>query len=419
MRTPQEQQEPEQSSDNRSEPSPGAVRRERRQTAALDALRALIRDGYHDRFGKAAPNAEACDLQLSLTAQPGEDWQVTFTPPLEEQLALQLEGIQASRGKYMPGCVYCFRCNSSCCAHAVPSTSLQVFAGYSETGCPEWEDFAQTLIAARDERVDHLFRKPPGLVTRITRGKDLQHRQMTSFGRASKTYSILGQVSVGYLVLDDINTREGTGAKTALTFQVAETRSDDGSFRLVLNSLMALPAGATLDELYATGWNPWLRRAQQLAKREVEALEENVLVARAKRDTAAMRKALSGVPGILRKLAGSINSGYRQSKRRTKHAEQRRKANRPVHMAVSDTAKAGTDDLFEDVKTSAVIARGPHGRCHVFSTDGKHITSFVIKPDSVSFRLRTNRWRPLPEEEGVAFKEARTAVERRLEGNDR
>jgi hypothetical protein len=100
-------------------------------------------------------------------------------------------------------------------------------------------------------------------------------------------------------------------------------------------------------------------------------------------------------------LSEWLERGQRQARRRTHHVEERRSERRPVHKALEDVAAATSETMFYDEKTGALIVCGDQGRAHAFSADGRHITSFVLGPGSLNFRLRTRRWRPVTPEEAA------------------
>jgi hypothetical protein len=180
---------------------PRLSRAARREKAAADALRALIRDLHLDRFGAVLPAGGDVPLTIRLTARPQQAWELAFDPPLSDQIGRQVEEAQAGRAVFRSGRVYCFRCESTDCEHARPPSALTVFKGYSATGLAEWQDLHQAFIEARDERVDRLFDERAQVLTLVQLGHDLRLRQLSSFGRSSKTYAILGQVVAGYFLL--------------------------------------------------------------------------------------------------------------------------------------------------------------------------------------------------------------------------
>lgn len=384
---------------------PKPSRTERRVQASADALRTLLRDLHFDRHGADLPAGEI-ELTLRLRADPARQWQITFDPPIVEQLDEQFADAKAERDVYRKGAVYCFRCNASTCDHATPPASLSVFHGYDETGRPEWIEFHQALIELKNDRVDQLYGRPPAVLTSVQFGRQLRGRQLSSFGRSSRTYAVLGQVIAGYFPLPRA-AGPGTVApeKLAVTFQVVEARDADGSPRLHLNALARLPEPVTLDELLGGGWQPDVFRARGIAVRSLAALEHRVRGAREGGRHEQSRELLRHIPSILHRIADALDRGHRQTRRRTQHAEQRRQENRPVHKALEDSRDARTDDFFFDLKAQTFIVCGPKGRTHAFNAAGKHVTSFMIKPDTIEFRLRTERWRRGEAEEFSAFRE--------------
>lgn len=385
---------------------PALSRSERRAKATADALRTLVRDTFADRFGSAEGPADI-PLTLRLKAMPGQNWELHFEPPLAEQVADQVENAQAERAVYRKGRVYCYRCRSSDCDHAKASTPLSVFAGYDSAGRPAWQELAQALITLKEAQVDRLFARPPGIVATMQFGHQLRGDQLSAFGRASKTYAVLGQVIAGYFPCAPApDAPQDKPARLALTFQVVETRGDRGEFRLHLNPVATLPDGGDLDLLLGTGWGPAVYRAREAAGRAVEGLELRVRAARELGHMDEARDVLRQVPTILRRLAETIARGERQERRRTHHVEARRQDNRPVQKALEDAQAAAPEALFYDLKAGTYIVTGPKGRTHAFSEAGRHVTSFMIRPDAIDFRLRTERWRRLTHEEAAQFRES-------------
>jgi hypothetical protein len=387
-------------------PAP-ASRLDRREKAAADVLRTFIRDAHVTRFGPAAGGAAPLALELRLTVKPDENWALAFDPPLAAQVLQQLQDAQAERGAARRGRAYCFRCSSSLCEHSLPPSSLHVFAGFSPTGQPEWEEFTQTLIAARDERVDRLFSERPAVLAKVRFGRDLRERQLTSFGRASKTYAILGQVAAGYFPVRAPDAKWGQPPdRIALSFQAVETRNAAGGLRLMLNMLGVHPHGVALEDALASdvAWGHAVYRAREIALRDLENLERLAAQAREGGRPDEALVVLKKIPAILMRLAESLERGDRQMARRTRHAEDRRGSERPIHKALEDAAGAGPEALFSDERTGGIVVVGPQGRAHVFNTQARHITTFSLKPDAIDYRLRTERWKRLSPENAGTFK---------------
>jgi hypothetical protein len=391
-----------------SSPAP-LTRFQRRERAVGDALRTLIRDLEVDRFGAPRPQAPPLKLTVSLTVQPTENWTLAFEPGLADQLARQIEEAEAQRAVFQPGRLYCFRCESSGCEHAAPPSPAAVFKGYTSTGTPEWHDLHQAFIEARDARVDQLFHGRSHVVTLVQLGRDLKARQLASFGRSSRTYAVLGQVVAGYYPVARRGAVNELPDRLAFTFQAVETRGAGGQLRLRLSTIARPPDGVDLDELLVTDL-AWVYRARELTARALEGLERRADAARAASNADDLQAAMRRVPSVLHRLAEFLERGARQGQRRTRHVEERRQEHRPVHKAVEDARTVPDSAIYYDEKAGTLVACADQGRAHVFSADGRHVTSFTLRPDSIAFRLRTQRWRPAAAEEIRGLREKLTAT---------
>ena len=390
-------------------PAPG--RTERRARAALDALRTLVRDLYADRYGAAPSSLPPLELNLRVTADPARNWELAFDPAVGEQLGPQFDDAQAALDVYQRGRVYCFRCETSACAHARPDNPLCVFAGYDATGRPGWSELAQALVVAREPRVDQLFAERPRVVAALQLGSALRGEQLAAFGRSSKTYAVLAQVVAGYFpALPDAGADPAQPGRVALTAQVVEARGHSGRVRLHLNVLAGLPDEAALEEWLAAGWEPGLGRAVAVARRVVEAMERQLEALRAAGRMEEARVVLQRVPLVLRRFAENVERGDRQGQRRTRHAEERRQERRPVHKAVDDAKAVTAERLFYDERAQTFMVCGGKHRTHAFNRAGRHVTSFVLPPAALAQRVRSRRWRPVTAEELALFREALPSV---------
>jgi hypothetical protein len=350
-------------------------------------LRTAIRDQYLAQFGAQETLPASLSIHLQMTVRPRENWSLDFTPAFHEQVSPQLSDAEAAREVFTVGRVYCFRCESSLCEHGAPQHPLHVFRGYDATGRPEWHELTQALIDDKVERVDLLFAPKPKIVAHFQPGRQLKGRQLSAFGKSSLSYSVLGQVIAGYIDL--------RGERAAVTLQLIEGRSRDGRLRLRLNPIACSVDEHFLMEWLTSGTQSGLLRALQLAERDVHQLEQQVIAARERRDQEAANQRMGRVPAILRRLAETIERGGRQEQRRTRHVEARREEQRPVHKAIEDATRATADQCFYDAKARTFVVVGDRGRAHAFSAAGRHVTSFVVKPSAVAFRVRTERWRPV------------------------
>ncbi len=395
-------------------PSPPAAKPRRRrrprtkkkpaptQVTANDSLEAIllqtVREAYQDLFGQNLDETPM-DLNLRFQVTPGKPWRLTFDPPLPEQLREVFERHEARDACFHQGRVYCFQCDQPDCEHSTPASAQEVFAGYDPVGRPRWQEMAPYLLELKDERVDQLYRENGQVVSRQLAGHNLKHRQLTTFGKASKRFSLISQVILGYLPLKD---RDGARERLAISFQAVESRTAQGRIRLHLNTVMY---GADRDELETQldEQFPWIRRARRQAEEKLQRAEEHLARLVQRPNGVKPRQVLRQVPDILQQMRQQLQQGYRQSCRRTKHAEERRELLRPIDKAMADLQTARLEDFFFDNREETVILRGQRGRCHVFTTAGKHVTSFVIGDTSTQGRLRRGRWTPLDQSECESF----------------
>jgi hypothetical protein len=375
----------------------------RREQAVRDALRALLREQHAALFGAAAPAVGTVSLQVRAAADPQAGWEVAFDPPLRRQVEESLVEAQAAGAALQPGRVYCFRCDGTACGHAAPPTPLAVFRGYEPNGTPAWSEFVQALLDARDERAGTLYATPPRVVAAVQLGHELRRRQLAVFGRASRRYAVLGQVTAGYFPLGRPGERAGVSAdRIALTVQAVETRGPRGRTEVRLHALPGGLDAAQWQALLADDWCPWVGRSLRTAADDLARLTREIEARReAGRENAS--QPLGRIPVILQRLARGLEQGSRQEARRTRHAEARREERRPVHKALDDAAAAQAGDLLFDERRRTFVVRGRHGRAHVFAPDGKHVTSLVLPADGAAARVRTGRWRPMTAEEQAAW----------------
>ena len=311
-----------------------------------------------------------------------------------------LQAAAAQRGTLLPGRVFCYQCGAADCAHAVPETPGQVFAGYANTGRPQWQELFNYLLALGDERAALLYGDTPPFVTRLLSRRRLIAEQFLAFGRDSLSYRILGQLVAGYVPL--------AGERYALSVQVVETADHRLTVQLLaaprLHEALLEAAGgpaATLDRLH---------RGLRGLRQDVATLEA---LWRPCQDADERGKLLLQLFSHLRRLAAAIERRGRQDRRRTPHAEERLGQQRPVHKASDDLASAAPADFFRDRKTQTVVVAGKRGRVHVFGRDGRHITTLPLPRDQFERRVARARYVPLPPADLAAFRAtlARTAAE--------
>lgn len=367
---------------------------ERRSATMAAALRAMVRDLYHEQFGHQVDEA-TMDLTVAFSVDPTNGWDVQFKESLPKQLVPQLQAHEATTQAFQAGKVYCFQCGTSQCDHSRAPGTTDIFSGYNQLGVPQWMEYGQFLLGIRDERVDRLFGDRPKLVARVLDGEVLRSRQFAFFGKTSKTFNVLGQVMVGYFIL-----AQGTpkAQKVALCLQVVESYNPNGQTQYKLNTMIPGPDAQALHERLDRTF-PWIQQACQGAKRQLQKL----VGGKGRRRSASPFLRAEQVRKILDRLAGDLERGARKSKRQTTHAKFRETMERPIHKAMADLRQARPERMFRDLKTKAIMVCGNKGRCHAFNESGHHITSFVIHGDAIHQRVRKRRWAHLKPEQSHRF----------------
>ena len=356
------------------------------EAKALAALGEVFREAWH-RFGSGTAPGRDVDLEIRLRIPAGADGAPGAVPSLAAQVREAVREAAAREGVFRPGRAYCYRCESSDCPHGVPPAPQKVFGGYSSTGQPRWTDFSQLLLEKKHTDADAVFDPGRrGLSSIFLPGGELRSGQLAVFGGTSKTYVIHGQVALGYL-----RTAAPSGEpveRAALTVQAVEVRGDGGRPRLVLNVLGRLPDGTETMESLEDWRHERLVSAISSARRNIVRLSPT-----------PSRSRGSGVEekaaGILKRMARSLQRTARQGTRRTGHAEARQRQRRPASKAVEDAVAAGDERLLRDDREGTVVVTGPRGRVHVFSPEGRHVTSLSMRREEIDSRVRRRRWQPL------------------------
>lgn len=274
------------------------TRYERRERAAADVLRGLVRDFLVDHFPGAANLEEDLLLNLVLRVNPREDGQLRFDPDLRSQLILQMENLLKPAEAFQPGAVFDFYEDSSDTVNSRPPDAVSVFAGYDPFGHPVWTPFE--TIAPGNAKESESVR------VLIQTGKELKSRQLAEYGKSSHDYSILGQLCLGYLPLPAAYQPIANSPRLALTLQVVECRNSRGGFELNLNIL----CGGLLTEEFETllqepGFHTFaseLRNAEKMLFR----LSEKAKQAWKHQDTHTLNQQLKRVPSFLGRTANQL-----------------------------------------------------------------------------------------------------------------
>ncbi len=358
-------------------------------------------------------NGRGGQLELTLQIPIGAtDVSAEAVDQATSSLEREVEGLLAHRAAFKPGRILCMRCASADCEHSIPDNPRQVFAGYGPTGIPQYQDFGQWLLDRQHPGIDRLYQRPSKLVTEVVSGAELTGQLLPEFRDHRLDYRIHGQVAAGWFLVPNGN--GGAPEGVALCFQVLSTarkrrKRRRARRRLGLNILGTGPAGEPLAELYdrlhsikgrRTGFSiPWAE-AVSWSQQALDSIE------RSQGKKSATPERLSGrIEGVLNGIARRLEHHRRSRDRRTGHGQKRHKeGDRPTQMALRDLARAGDGNVLFDLRRKTMIVLGEKGRAHVWSTEGKLVTSIRYSPDSIAKKKNLEIWRQATAREIAALR---------------
>ena len=371
-----------------------------RATRVLRELRSLAR-AIAQREG-LTPEMELEALDVVVQTSVGSTRERIAESAAERLIAdLERRISEAARSAsaLRPGHVYCFLCLSSDCVHSKPPGGTDTFSGYNANGKPAWQSFTNLCLATGDPRVDRLFGDHSDVIALTTTGRELGAEQLAGFGRDSRVYAVAGQVSVGLISI--------AGERTALTIQVVR------SVAAAKQQLQMNLIGASMDDIVEAAAKDSDRGPAEALRRTVVATRERIAgAARRMRDAQARGAPLNieeVVDPLLSQARGDLERVFRPVKRRTQHAQERHEGGgRPTSHAMADAAAAPDERILKDAERHTLVVLGPRNRTHVFTPDGRHVTSLQLRPGELDRKVERGRWRPIS---GPAIQRFRDALE--------
>jgi hypothetical protein len=362
--------------------------------AVRQALDRLVRERVARKPGGHLVEAQLRQSELCLPLPPADRGAEArhFSTRLVAAIDERLDDLVQQAAAFRPGHAWCHRCESLTCEHSRPSSSRHVFVGYTPTGLPRWEDFAQLCLELKHPQVDQLYDDPPALVTLVQGSAALQGQMLAAF--ENESYELLGQLVAGFF---SVRTRaeEGRGV-LALTVQVAASRTRGNKLRLGLNLLGRTPAGDDLERLWDRHEElPW-RKAVRWAQAALHTVTSNE---DRRSGTPAPPAIERRVDRILQGLARRLEREHRARSRRTRHAEQRHASGRrPTRKALDDARAASGETLYVDERSGTMVVLGERGRTHFFTPEGRLVSSVRYSRDAIERKLKSELWRPAPRE---------------------
>ena len=218
-------------------------------------------------------------------------------------------------------------------------------------------------------------------------GRVLRTQQLAEFGGNSPVFKILGQVDAGlFRVL-------GAAGKCAFSFQLLRGTSLEGRVRLRLHAVGAVDPMDLADPSLLQILSRFQRQL------DVEAMRLQGQSTQGEVDEEAF------VLPLLNDLAQRLQNRTRNTGRRTQHGLERSDAgDRPTSRAYPDAGEASDDAILWDLDQNTVVVLGGKGRVHVFTQQGKHVTSVVMQGAAIDRRRHMGRWRLAEPEERDEFR---------------
>ncbi|HZN38794.1 MAG TPA: hypothetical protein VFD82_08315 [Planctomycetota bacterium] len=323
------------------------------------------------------------DLNLRVPLDRGNDVRHAAGTAVE-QILQRVREVREHERALRPGAVYSYFEGSSHAEGCRPTEPRHVFDGYNSTGRPVFTDFVTMAIERKNPHIDRLLAGEDIVLTRVTMGRVLRTQQLAEFGGNSPVFKILGQVDAGlFRVL-------GAAGKCAFSFQLLRGTSLEGRVRLRLH-----PVGA-VDPMDLA--DPSLMQILSRFQRQldVEAMRLQGQSTQGEVDEEAF------VLPLLNDLAQRLQTRTRNAGRRTQHGLERSDAgDRPTSRAYPDAGEASDDAILWDLDQNTVVVLGGKGRVHVFTPQGKHVTSVMMQGAAIDRRRHMGRWRLAePEERG-------------------
>jgi hypothetical protein len=362
-----------------------------------EALRLLIHEvagrvERHPAGQMIGGERESLRVRLDLPLSPTEEEIERQADELWQRIDGAIREILLQRARFRIGQVFCLRCASADCEHAAPARPREVFSGYGPSGIPRFVDLGELLLSRADPRVSELFGDGGGLVTRVMTEEELTEDLLPAFRDGMDSYRVHGQVAAGWYRVPD---EHGSPRAMALTVQIVSAKQPRLSRRFGLNVLGVGPGDEALEHLHdrlpSVPWSSAVRWGQSVLRN-------------------AKKMPARRLEGLLSGLARRLERQARASGRRTRHASDRHhEGTRPTRMAWSDLARAEPGSVLFDTRRQTLIVVGERGRSHVFSQEGKLVTSVRYPPATISRRLGTGLWRAATAEEEGHLRE-RTGV---------
>lgn len=358
-----------------------------------DAARARVDAHPH---GHLLRGHESLSLTVQLPLDQDPDAVDAVARRAVEALDDGVEALLAHAAAFRPGRLLCLRCGTPECEHATTPHARQVFVGYGPSGLPRFVDFAALMVERRHDRIEHLFDGAAELLCLVMNEPELIADLLPAFHDKQRQYRVHTQLVAGFWRLPD---ESGRPEPLAVTVQIVSTevlvRRRPPRRRFGVNIIGRGPDNEPLDHLHhRLRGIPWMLpvRWVQSALAEIEKQDSRRRIAEA-----SLSKRLDG---LIQSMARRLGRDERAKGRRTLHAEERHESgDRPTRVALADLATAPDDKIVFDTRRNTLVVLGDKGRAHVFSLDGRLVTSVRYPTATIAHRRESGLWRTARAEE--------------------
>ncbi len=341
--------------------------------------------GSAPRGAESQPELEL-ELKIPLRRRDVQAAADAYVRKLRESL----EKSVLEQGLLVPGRTWCFNTASFDSDYSRPDDPRQVLVGYGLEGRPRFADLVTLAIERKHECVDALLAGKEGAVHFLEKGSDVTSGIEPAFDPKAAPFRLVAQTMAGLYASSE------EGRRVALTIQVLEHQDGDNKKRLLVHPVCAVD----LLDLPELGVVRSLRRFQD----ELDALQRANLGKDAASESYDLEEQCVG---LLRDLMRRFSSSTKNRERKTDHARDREAGGqRPTQLAFPEARSARDHHLFVDNEEQTMVVIGKKGRIHVFSLDGRHVTSVIMPPSNVRQRQKAGRWRPAEAEERGTFRAA-------------
>ncbi|PIE23308.1 MAG: hypothetical protein CSA62_07885 [Planctomycetota bacterium] len=324
------------------------------------------------------------EVPVPLRRNDLSDTAKRFTSALRDRLERNV----VEAGLLVPGRTWCFDKGSFDAPYARPDDPRQVLVGYGLEGRPRFADLVTLAIERKHESVDEFLAGREGAVSFLEKGSVVTEGLTPAFDPAASPHPLVGQAMMGLFESGE------EGRRVALTVQVVRRDDGDGKLRLLAHPVCAVD----LFDLPEFGVVRHLRRFQQ----DLDALGQRLAGRQAAGEDFDLEEE---VLSELRDLVRRLGTTAKNRERKTDHSRER-EGQRPTQLAFPEARSARDHHLFVDTEEQTIVVIGRKGRVHVFSPDGRHVTSVVMPPPNVRQRQKSGRWRAAEPEERGNFREA-------------